>query len=476
MRTLGFWPKGEGLPPDPPRRPPSGPDRGRAGRLRSKQADDQGPREGPGRGAQAPLGGEQEAPRRGQGPARSTGRSTGARRGTGTARRTIVHAGPGVSAGLAGHAERRRGARRAAACPSLHTAADLADAIGHRAEGPPLADLPPPRRRAGPLPPLRDRQEDRRRALHLGPEAGPGPGPAAGCSTTSCRKLERRAAGARLRARPLDRHQRRPARGQGGGRQPRPEGLLPVDHLPAREGPVPRARLRRARRPRSWPCSAPSRRACRPSWTARPITSPWASACCRRGPAPARRSPTPSAAGSTAASTGLARRHGFAYTRYADDLTFSGDTPRLVGRLLRSVRSIVQAEGFTEHPRKTRVMRRGGRQEVTGVTVNDRPTVSREELRDPAGDPAQRGPPRAREPEPRRPARLRRPPPGPGRVRLHGRPGPRPRSARRPGPRPGRRPGVIDDPDHPGGHRQNSALPGVRGKGITSRMLAMPVA
>ena len=78
---------------------------------------------------------------------------------------------------------------------------------------------------------------------------------------------------------------------------------------------------------------------------------------------------------------GLARRHGFAYTRYADDLTFSGDTPRSVGRLLRSVRSIVQAEGLTEHPRKTRVMRRGGRQEVTGLTVNDRPKVSREELR-----------------------------------------------------------------------------------------------
>jgi retron-type reverse transcriptase len=78
---------------------------------------------------------------------------------------------------------------------------------------------------------------------------------------------------------------------------------------------------------------------------------------------------------------GLARRHAFAYTRYADDLTFSGDTPRAAGRLLRSVRAIVQAEGLTEHPRKTRVMRRGGRQEVTGLTVNDRPSLSRRELR-----------------------------------------------------------------------------------------------
>jgi retron-type reverse transcriptase len=78
---------------------------------------------------------------------------------------------------------------------------------------------------------------------------------------------------------------------------------------------------------------------------------------------------------------GLARRHGFAYTRYADDLTFSGDKPAAVGRLLRSARSILEAEGFAEQPSKTRVMRRARRQEVTGVTVNSRPTVSRKEVR-----------------------------------------------------------------------------------------------
>ncbi|HYT94151.1 MAG TPA: reverse transcriptase domain-containing protein [Gemmataceae bacterium] len=77
----------------------------------------------------------------------------------------------------------------------------------------------------------------------------------------------------------------------------------------------------------------------------------------------------------------LAKRHGYSYTRYADDLTFSGDNGKAVGRLLRSVRAIVLAEGFTEHPRKTRVMRRANRQEVTGVTVNTRPTVSRKEVR-----------------------------------------------------------------------------------------------
>lgn len=79
--------------------------------------------------------------------------------------------------------------------------------------------------------------------------------------------------------------------------------------------------------------------------------------------------------------TALASRHGFTYTRYADDLTFSGDHGRAVGRLLRSVRSILTSENFKEHPRKTKVMRRSRRQEVTGVTVNAKPAVAREEVR-----------------------------------------------------------------------------------------------
>ncbi len=78
---------------------------------------------------------------------------------------------------------------------------------------------------------------------------------------------------------------------------------------------------------------------------------------------------------------GLATKHGFTYTRYADDLTFSGDKTTVVGRLLRSVRSIVTDEGLVEHPRKTRVMRRSNRQEVTGLTVNAKPAISRKELR-----------------------------------------------------------------------------------------------
>lgn len=79
--------------------------------------------------------------------------------------------------------------------------------------------------------------------------------------------------------------------------------------------------------------------------------------------------------------SGLAKKQGFTYTRYADDLTFSGDAPRRVGRLLKSVRAILAEEGLTEHPTKTRIMRKSNRQEVTGVTVNQKPSLSRTELR-----------------------------------------------------------------------------------------------
>jgi RNA-directed DNA polymerase len=46
------------------------------------------------------------------------------------------------------------------------------------------------------------------------------------------------------------------------------------------------------------------------------------------------------------------------------------------------VRSILTAEGFCEHPTKTKVMRRGRRQEVTGVVVNTVPNLAREDLRE----------------------------------------------------------------------------------------------
>lgn len=72
---------------------------------------------------------------------------------------------------------------------------------------------------------------------------------------------------------------------------------------------------------------------------------------------------------------GLAKSLGWRYTRYADDLTFSlpqsrKGTPRL-GTLLGQTTRIVAEEGFEVHPRKTRVARKGARQQVTGLIVNE---------------------------------------------------------------------------------------------------------
>ena len=73
--------------------------------------------------------------------------------------------------------------------------------------------------------------------------------------------------------------------------------------------------------------------------------------------------------------SGLARKLGCRYTRYADDLTFSwhGTARSQIGALLRGAGMIVRAEGFEVHTKKTRVMREGARQKVTGLVVNQAP-------------------------------------------------------------------------------------------------------
>ncbi|MCH2202087.1 MAG: reverse transcriptase family protein [Fuerstiella sp.] len=79
----------------------------------------------------------------------------------------------------------------------------------------------------------------------------------------------------------------------------------------------------------------------------------------------------------------IAERLGFRYTRYADDITFSGsgEAITMAGRVLRQIRHVVENEGFVLHPNKTRVLRKSRRQEVTGLVVNDRISVRRDLLR-----------------------------------------------------------------------------------------------
>jgi RNA-directed DNA polymerase len=78
---------------------------------------------------------------------------------------------------------------------------------------------------------------------------------------------------------------------------------------------------------------------------------------------------------------GLARRKGFAYTRYADDLTFSGDDIAAAHALRIVASRIVEDEGFQINAEKTRIVRDGSRQRVTGVVVNDVLGLSRQTRR-----------------------------------------------------------------------------------------------
>lgn len=81
---------------------------------------------------------------------------------------------------------------------------------------------------------------------------------------------------------------------------------------------------------------------------------------------------------------GLADSLGLRYSRYADDLTFSVENPsqskarkakpdadnQLIGQLLGSVHKILAEEGFVMHPDKSKVIRQGNCQQVTGLVVN----------------------------------------------------------------------------------------------------------
>jgi hypothetical protein len=77
--------------------------------------------------------------------------------------------------------------------------------------------------------------------------------------------------------------------------------------------------------------------------------------------------------------TGLAHSAGATYTRYADDLAFSGDREfeARVERFSTHVAAIALEEGFRVHYRKTRIMRKGVRQHLAGLVANERVNVMR---------------------------------------------------------------------------------------------------
>ncbi|MEA3408593.1 MAG: reverse transcriptase domain-containing protein [Chloroflexota bacterium] len=88
----------------------------------------------------------------------------------------------------------------------------------------------------------------------------------------------------------------------------------------------------------------------------------------------------------------LAQRNRCVYTRYVDDMTFSTSLPSFPKKLARlgssgqveigsELEGIIAENGFEINDRKVRLQTKYGRQEVTGLTVNEFPNVDRKFIR-----------------------------------------------------------------------------------------------
>lgn len=76
----------------------------------------------------------------------------------------------------------------------------------------------------------------------------------------------------------------------------------------------------------------------------------------------------------------LCEQYGVQYTRYADDLTFSGDK-EVSSDFCLDVICILQARGFRVNEKKVRMKRAGRRQMVTGLVVNEKVNVPRDVMK-----------------------------------------------------------------------------------------------
>jgi hypothetical protein len=81
---------------------------------------------------------------------------------------------------------------------------------------------------------------------------------------------------------------------------------------------------------------------------------------------------------------GLAKRFGLHFSRYADDITFSSlhnvyqkDSP-----FRKELERIIKDQGFTMNENKTRLQKKGSRQEVTGIIVSNKLNVTRKYVQD----------------------------------------------------------------------------------------------
>ncbi len=81
---------------------------------------------------------------------------------------------------------------------------------------------------------------------------------------------------------------------------------------------------------------------------------------------------------------GLAKRFGLRYSRYADDITFSSMhyVYQKTGEFRKELERIITDQGFQINENKTRLQKRGSRQEVTGIIVSDKLNVTQKYVRE----------------------------------------------------------------------------------------------
>lgn len=82
--------------------------------------------------------------------------------------------------------------------------------------------------------------------------------------------------------------------------------------------------------------------------------------------------------------SGLAKRFGLHYSRYADDITFSSmhNVYAEKGEFRQELVRIINDQGFAINETKTRLQKLGSRQEVTGIIVSDKLNVTRKYVRE----------------------------------------------------------------------------------------------
>ena len=80
----------------------------------------------------------------------------------------------------------------------------------------------------------------------------------------------------------------------------------------------------------------------------------------------------------------LAQHYGVKYSRYADDITFSSmhNVYQKESRFVKSLFQIIEEQGFHVNEAKTRLQKKGSRQEVTGLIISEKVNVSRKYTED----------------------------------------------------------------------------------------------